>query len=301
MVLLNFSRTTFFRLLLLLINRPEQSLMRWFNLIIIWYYNHWISEHVWNCSFVHWDSYENFEVFSLIAYSWRKGNVLHNLKYDSEERRCHGGPQYAVYWCSDSAATPALKPDPAWQKRTCARHRGSTRAKRSARIAFFPRPKIQRIVDERRPSTRARSMQCTHTFSSMAPGWILNKFKTRISCLALRPIQCSLPLWGSSFAAAPRASRAGLPLCGSGPDSVWQEGPRYVLAPPPKILTTGPSKLLLSTLKHANFSKFSACGGLTRSELIPSFSSYFSLALISLMNKKLTVLSRFLYSYVMST
>ena len=35
----------------------------------------------------------------------------------------------------------------------------------------------------------------------------------------------SLTLWPcGAAAAAPRASRAGLPLCGSGPDNVWQSG-----------------------------------------------------------------------------
>ena len=57
--------------------------------------------------------------------------------------------------------------------------------------------------------------------------------------------------------------------------SEWEGQGMFWPPPPPKILTTGPpkmgpveSRLLLSTLKWAKFSKFFACGGLIREELI---------------------------------
>ena len=42
------------------------------------------------------------------------------------------------------------------------------------------------------------------------------------SCLALRPISTFNKISCGAAAAATRATRAGLPLCGSGPDNVWQ-------------------------------------------------------------------------------
>ena len=93
---------------------------------------------------------------------------------------------------------------------------------RFARAAPAPRAKRNKDSKNRGRASPVKYMVRIGLYSDQSPSRA-PRAATRGACSHARGAAC-VRTWlpDVAAAAAPRASRAGLPLCGSGPDNVWQ-------------------------------------------------------------------------------